>query len=79
MSLDPTSLPPDTCPPACSYVVSLDLEDLRRDTDNCLSKVKANFVGTEYVLWTRGEDRDMKKVREGGQGVCVYKGESYRA
>ncbi len=45
-----------------SYVVSLDLEDLRRDTDNCMAKVKANFVGTEYVLWVRGEDKSLKKV-----------------
>lgn len=36
-----------------SYVISLDLDDLKRDTDNCMAKVKANFVGTEYTLWGR--------------------------
>ncbi len=34
-------------------MVSLDLDDLKRDTDNCMAKLKANFVGTEYTLWGR--------------------------
>ena len=43
-----------------SYVISLDREDLKRDTDNCLSKLKANFVGTEYMLWGKS-DTNVKK------------------
>eukprot|EP00798_Chlamydomonas_sp_ICE-L_P001157 gene1157-3961_t len=44
-----------------SYVISADLEDLKRDTDNCLSKLKANFTGTEYILWGKSEDPHVKK------------------
>ncbi len=31
----------------------MDKSDLKRDTANCLAKLKANFVGTEYMLWGR--------------------------
>ena len=44
-----------------SYVLSQDRDDLKRDTDNCLCKLKANFVGTEYMLWAKSEDRNVKK------------------
>lgn len=46
-----------------SYIISQDLEDLKRDTDNCLAKLKANFVGTEYMLWGKSEEKDIRKVR----------------
>jgi hypothetical protein len=29
--------------------------DLKRDTDNCISKVKADMLGTYYTMWSRGE------------------------
>ncbi len=33
--------------------MSLSLDDLKRDTEHCMAKLKANFVGTEYTLWGR--------------------------
>lgn len=44
-----------------SYVISQDLEDLKRDTDNCLAKLKANFSGTEYMLWGKSADPTVRK------------------
>lgn len=44
-----------------SYVVSLDPEDTHRESANCIAKLKANFVGTEYMLWGRGADSMIKK------------------
>ena len=44
-----------------AYVVSLDPEDLERDSDNCVATLKANFVGTEYALWGKTEDKAVKK------------------
>lgn len=44
-----------------SYVISLDANDLKRDTENCLAKLKANFIGTEYMLWGKDEDAGLKK------------------
>ncbi|KAL6764994.1 tubby C-terminal-like domain-containing protein [Haematococcus lacustris] len=52
-----------------SYVVSLDLEDLKRDTPNCLAKVKANFVGTEYILWQKC-DNSIKGEYD-REGLCI--------
>eukprot|EP00195_Chlamydomonas_chlamydogama_P011442 CAMPEP_0202901248 /NCGR_PEP_ID=MMETSP1392-20130828/14147_1 /ASSEMBLY_ACC=CAM_ASM_000868 /TAXON_ID=225041 /ORGANISM="Chlamydomonas chlamydogama, Strain SAG 11-48b" /LENGTH=473 /DNA_ID=CAMNT_0049587785 /DNA_START=24 /DNA_END=1445 /DNA_ORIENTATION=+ len=53
-----------------SYVISQDLEDLKRDTDNCLAKLKANFVGTEYMLWGKSDDRKQKKGYAAEQ-LCI--------
>eukprot|EP00197_Chlamydomonas_leiostraca_P007276 CAMPEP_0202868270 /NCGR_PEP_ID=MMETSP1391-20130828/10614_1 /ASSEMBLY_ACC=CAM_ASM_000867 /TAXON_ID=1034604 /ORGANISM="Chlamydomonas leiostraca, Strain SAG 11-49" /LENGTH=428 /DNA_ID=CAMNT_0049548413 /DNA_START=313 /DNA_END=1599 /DNA_ORIENTATION=- len=53
-----------------SYVISQDLEDLRRDTDNCLAKLKANFVGTEYSLWAKGGSGAVKKGY-GSEQLCI--------
>lgn len=44
-----------------SYVISQSLEDLKRDTDNCLAKLKANFTGTEYMLWGKSDDPHVNK------------------
>eukprot|EP00798_Chlamydomonas_sp_ICE-L_P021701 gene21701-28725_t len=46
---------------ASSYVISQDLDDLKRDTDNCVAKLKANFTGTEYMLWGQGGGDSQKK------------------
>lgn len=53
-----------------SYVISMDLEDLKRDTENCLAKLKANFVGTEYSLWAKGGSSSFKKGY-GDEQVCI--------
>lgn len=44
-----------------SYVVSLDPDDTHRESSNCIAKLKANFVGTEYMLWGRGNDSLLRK------------------
>lgn len=41
-----------------------------RDTDNCMAKLKANFVGTEYSLWGKGDDKAVKKGY-GREELCI--------
>ncbi|GAX73981.1 hypothetical protein CEUSTIGMA_g1431.t1 [Chlamydomonas eustigma] len=57
-----------------SYIISLDLEDLKRDTENCIAKLKANFVGTEYMLWGKTDDVNIKKGYAAEQLCINYKG-----
>eukprot|EP00199_Chlamydomonas_sp_CCMP681_P000429 CAMPEP_0119106018 /NCGR_PEP_ID=MMETSP1180-20130426/3825_1 /TAXON_ID=3052 ORGANISM="Chlamydomonas cf sp, Strain CCMP681" /NCGR_SAMPLE_ID=MMETSP1180 /ASSEMBLY_ACC=CAM_ASM_000741 /LENGTH=479 /DNA_ID=CAMNT_0007091235 /DNA_START=42 /DNA_END=1481 /DNA_ORIENTATION=+ len=55
-----------------SYVVSLDLDDLHRDTNNCMAKLKANFVGTEYIMWGRnGEGTHSDKKGYAREDMCI--------
>ncbi len=68
-----------------SYVVSLDLDDLKRDTDNCMAKLKANFVGTEYTLWGRhgalggsGSDSDRERESPNSHGALSSSAEAHK-
>eukprot|EP00798_Chlamydomonas_sp_ICE-L_P006328 gene6328-2952_t len=53
-----------------SFVISQDEDDLKRDTGNCLGKVKANFSGTEYLLWGKSSGADAVEGF-GNQHMCV--------
>eukprot|EP00798_Chlamydomonas_sp_ICE-L_P006895 gene6895-30873_t len=44
-----------------SYVISQNIEDLKRDSDNCISKLKSSFGGTEYMLWGKSADPCVRK------------------
>lgn len=39
-----------------NYVVSLDPDDLERESDKCFAKVRSNFSGTEFRLFTTARD-----------------------
>lgn len=70
-----------------SYVLSLSVDDLKRDTPACMAKLKANFVGTEYTLWGRvggdveivststsvqsNEDESQAKKGYGREELCI--------
>lgn len=54
-----------------SYVISQDLEDLKRDTENCVAKLKANFVGTEYMLWGKDTTSGDGKTGYASEDACV--------
>ena len=45
-----------------NYIVSLDMDDMGRDSDNFFGKVRANFVGTEFTIYDNGE----KSARHAG-------------
>mmetsp|Transcript_26748 Transcript_26748/g.72275 ORF Transcript_26748/g.72275 Transcript_26748/m.72275 type:complete len:536 (+) Transcript_26748:333-1940(+) len=42
------------------YVISTDPEELKRDTDSCLAKLKANYMGSQFTLWQRAGDTSVK-------------------
>jgi tubby-related protein 1 len=39
-----------------AYVMSIDQDDLKRDTEKCIAKLKANDAGNEYTLYQRQDD-----------------------
>eukprot|EP00002_Diphylleia_rotans_P014780 TRINITY_DN2875_c0_g2_i1.p1 TRINITY_DN2875_c0_g2~~TRINITY_DN2875_c0_g2_i1.p1 ORF type:complete len:467 (+),score=124.74 TRINITY_DN2875_c0_g2_i1:90-1490(+) len=45
-----------------NYLLSLDAEDMSRDSGNYMGKLRSNFMGTEFVLYDKGENP--KKVKE---------------
>jgi len=50
-----------------NYLISLDKEDLSRDSGYFYGKLRANFVGTEFTVFDKGE----KATKEGdGQGLA---------
>lgn len=53
-----------------SYVISQDGEDLKRDTDNCVAKLKSNFTGSEYLLWGKTPDLNVHKGYAAEQ-LCI--------
>lgn len=43
--------------PSClrsNYIISLDYEDLGRDSENFFGKVRSNFVGTDFTVFDSG-------------------------
>jgi hypothetical protein len=58
-----------------NYLISLDKGDLSRASENYVGKVRSNFVGTEFVLYDKGEaptaegNADPAKVRQELGGV----------
>jgi hypothetical protein len=61
-----------------SYVISEDLEDLKRDSEHCISKLKANFVGSEYNVYGKSNDNVNKGF--GLEQLCInYKGSSLKS
>lgn len=53
-----------------SYVISQDSDDLKRDTDNCVAKLKSNFTGSEYMLWGKTPDPNVHKGYAAEQ-LCI--------
>lgn len=59
-----------------NYLISLDDDDMSRDSSNYFGKVRSNFIGTEFVLYDRGSkfgkkqkngsDEDQTRVELGG-------------
>lgn len=39
-----------------NYIMSIDQDDLKRDTENCIAKLKLNEKGDEYTLYQRQQD-----------------------
>jgi len=37
-----------------NYVISCSMKDLARHSDNCVGKLRSNFIGTEFVLYDNG-------------------------
>lgn len=49
-----------------NYLLSLDMTDLERESDNCFAKVRANFTGTEFMFYA--VDQNSKKEL----GAVIY-------
>lgn len=47
-----------------NYLISLDKDDLSRNSGNFYGKLRSNFIGTEFTLYDKGANPD-KKVRVG--------------
>lgn len=45
-----------------NYLISMDKEDLHRNSGNFYGKVRSNFVGTEFTVYDKGE----KPTKDGG-------------
>merc|ERR1719446_177 len=41
-----------------NYLISLDKDDLSRNSGNFFGKLRANFIGTEFVLYDKGVNPD---------------------
>lgn len=50
-----------------NYIISLDYEDLGRDSDNFFGKLRSNFVGTDFTIFDNG-DKDRRNADGSGQG-----------
>ena len=46
-----------------NYLVSLDEEDLTKDSGNYFGKLRANFVGTEFTMYDKGPSREKSAPR----------------
>ena len=47
-----------------NYIISLDYEDLGRDSEKFFGKLRSNFVGTDFTVFDDGE----KPSKKGGEG-----------
>lgn len=45
---------------SANYILSLDRNDFNRKSENCLGKLRSNFVGTEFNLYDNGESSKKK-------------------
>jgi len=48
-----------------NYLVSLDYDDLDRDSPNYFGKLRANFVGTEFTIFDAGDKKNKKSGDDG--------------
>jgi tubby-related protein 1 len=58
-----------------NYALSLDDKDLKRGSDNFFGKLRANFVGTEFTIYDRGESAkngDTASLARKQLGVISY-------
>ncbi|KAG2439214.1 hypothetical protein HXX76_004576 [Chlamydomonas incerta] len=59
-----------------NYIISMDYEDLSRESGSFFGKVRANFVGTEFTVYDRGVKSGKKDAQGDGQreelGAVTY-------
>jgi len=60
-----------------NYVISLDEEDLARESGNYFGKLRSNFMGTEFTIFDKGEKPSSRKGSAHGTvraelGACLY-------
>jgi hypothetical protein len=53
-----------------NYILSIDPTDLSRGGENCVGKLKSNFVGTSFTVYDNGVNP--------GKGVTMVEGSSFR-
>lgn len=41
---------------SANYILSLSRNDFNRKSNNCLGKLRSNFIGTEFFLYDNGEN-----------------------
>ncbi|KXZ52850.1 hypothetical protein GPECTOR_8g232 [Gonium pectorale] len=51
-----------------NYIISLDYDDLSRESGSFFGKVRANFVGTEFTVYDRGHKPGKKDSSSGESG-----------
>jgi tubby-related protein 1 len=51
-----------------NYLISLDYEDLGRDSDKFFGKLRSNFVGTDFTVFDNGDKTGGKRVSADGAG-----------
>jgi hypothetical protein len=51
-----------------NYVVSLDLDDLKRESDNFFGKLRSNFVGSDFTIYDAGSKPEKKRSKK--KEVC---------
>mmetsp|Transcript_25362 Transcript_25362/g.76920 ORF Transcript_25362/g.76920 Transcript_25362/m.76920 type:complete len:500 (-) Transcript_25362:591-2090(-) len=61
-----------------NYLISLDKDDLSRNSGNFYGKLRSNFIGTEFILYDKGSNPDKKEDIEHVQtraelGCILYK------
>ena len=60
-----------------NYIISLDEEDLARESGNYFGKLRSNFMGTEFTIFDKGEKPSSRKGSMHGTvraelGACLY-------
>src|SRR5688500_15076634 len=61
-----------------NYLVSLDKEDLARGSGQYVGKVRANFVGTEYIFYDKVPFKNLSKADISLLGECSRYSRCYR-
>ena len=68
-----------------NYLISMDKNDLSRNSGSYLGKLRSNFIGTEFVIYDKGvnpKDANTDALRGGNTvreelGCCMYVAVSY--